>query len=119
MLLPDCSYYQQDRMWNAHFSGTEWVFRYNIAKASWEKYGDTPPDKAKVRVLVNGHNTDMPTLLKEKDLEGCPTRTLYHADHHSQPDFGLVNHENGFYSLVDKALWWRSVQVIPEKKPQS
>lgn len=109
MLLPDCSTYQTDRLFNARWSGKEWLYRYSLAKTSWDKYGQNPPHGATVRVLVNGHGTSMPTLDRDGALRGCARQVL---DTESYQDWFYLSRGAGARSLVDKNLWWRDIFVV-------
>lgn len=121
MLLPDCSYYQTDRLWGVNLSGPEWVKRYQIAKESWEKYGTNPPMNTMVCVLVNGHGTGFPFLSENRRLEmnWLPKQMLQERET-DKFNFGLVRKTTdsrgsfGATSLLDKALWWRSVYVLKD-----
>lgn len=98
--------------WGASFCGAEWMFRYQLAKESWEKYGNNPPDGATVGVLVNGHGTYMPSLITAKDVNLLPTRTLVSKE---DKDYFYLLRNVRETSLVDKSLWWRSVLIKSEK----
>ncbi len=116
--LPD-STYEPDRPYSKVFSGEEWIFRYNLAKEQWEKYGDNPPIGSEVMVLVNGHDTTTPELTKPKHLDYCARRIISAEE---DQFFKLTKPDKKTYdrdSCVDKAFWWRSMAVINKDEQKS
>lgn len=99
-------------------SGPEWLKRYQIAKESWEKYGTNPPIDVKVAVLVNGHGTSFPSLTESQrfEMNWLPKQTLqkYKGNGISDEMYFSLKRDNGAISLVDKALWWRSIYVLKD-----
>jgi len=81
-------------------SGDEWVFRYGVAKRTFEKYGDSPPIGAETSILINGCNTSMPTLLCEKDLQWLPKATIVSVD----GEYVVLSRDGKRY-LIDKIDW--------------
>lgn len=92
------------------------VRRYDIAKASWEKYGDEGPSfGSKVETLYAGHGGGPGVLAV---LTG-----IYSHDEH---DFLLTRQERYHdgrswvekegTSLVERSYWWAMIRVIEESK---
>ena len=112
--LPDDSCYSHDRKWEARLTGEEWLYRYNLAKQMWDKYGNNPPMLKDVKVLVSGHGTSFPSVLRERDLQWLPKRVLIPVPE-SDPSYNysyfLESNDIKYRSLLDKYFWWRAIYI--------
>lgn len=100
--------------WRKGLSNAEDVLmRYDIAKASWEKYGDEgPPFGSKVQTLHSGHGGGpgvIATLagIFDRDkrffLLTRKERDSFHKEREGQ-------------SIVERTQWWVHIKVIEEKQ---
>lgn len=97
---------------NNHSAAKDIVQRYDIAKASWERYGDGgPPVGSRVRTLQSGHGG------------GIGVEGIFGGEYeHDKREFVIQRKEidYGFdrtqvrekKSLVLKAFWWAQIRVI-------
>lgn len=99
LLLPELDYENEFREFYEHKTGTQWYYWYQLAKASFNQFGnDGPPIGSKVLTLVSGHGGS-----------GADERTFGGPD--SNGRFFQLNSYNGV-SLLTKASWWREIVCI-------
>jgi hypothetical protein len=86
------------------------VLRYDIAKASFEKYGESPPLGSKVETLYPGFGGG----------PGC-VRTLKGVFEDDPRFFLLTNESKDYWGeskdehyLLDRDHWWALVRVVEE-----
>ncbi len=117
--LPEDSCYSHDRKWEVRLAGGEWLYRYNLAKKMWDKYGNSPPMFKDVKVLVNGHGTSFPFISRDRDLQRLPKRILTPVPE-SDPSYnysyflernGILGNDTKYRSLLDKYFWWRAIYI--------
>lgn len=108
LLLPETNY-KEFREFYKHKTGTQWWCWYQLAKASFNQFGESgPPIGSKVFTLVSGHGG------------GGGNQRIFggqYLDKDNNP-FKDAN-ENYFFlkyenekSLVNKSSWWREIISI-------
>lgn len=93
-------------------SAEDVLLRYDIAKASWEKYGDDgPPFGSLVQTLHSGHGGGPGVIATLTGLfERDPRCFLL-----TRKEWGERNKEREGHSLVERTQWWVHIKVIEEK----
>lgn len=110
LLLKDPSYDDGRSIHRIIDRAENFVKLYEIAKASWEKYGDSgPPIGCTVMTLVAGHGGLGGDIRKFKGDSGCAG---YFAISR------LIRNYNGCseeaISLVNKEFWWLEIKVVED-----
>lgn len=90
------------------FCAEDFVKLYDIAKASWEKYGDNgPPVGVNVEMLTAGHGGGAGVIRK------------FEGEHPRHREYFCVSREEIYFdmiekklSLVDKPFWWCAMRVV-------
>lgn len=84
----------------------ELVYRYDIAKASWEKYGDEgPPIGSKVVTLFAGHGGGPGCIrIFLGDVEGKGTHFY----------LSRTEKKDDQRSVVTKDIWWMVIQPVED-----
>ena len=104
LLLQDPTYKYPRSIHNGNYPAEHFVELYDIAKTSWENFGDGgPPYTSKVKMLVAGHGGDAGVI-----------RTLI-GSHNNDPRFFIVaryQNDKDMISLVLKQYWWLQMQYI-------
>lgn len=103
MLLNDPTYTYKRRFFTDYKSGDEWIRFYNIAKASFEKYGSSPPEKCKVRTLCAGYGGPA----------GC-IRKFGGEYKWDKRYFQIIEPTHKQVGLVLKEYWWARIKVIEQ-----
>ena len=92
-----------------HMDAKMWMDYYEIAKTSYEKYGDNFPVPSKVKTLWSGHGgsgNDIRYL-----LENNPTEEIVYL-------YRTKDQVAGTYprSIVEKKYWWTQFKVMENAK---
>lgn len=94
----------------------EYVALYDLARASWERFGDAgPPVGSQVMILESGHGCGMPSFHNGK-FSGV-TRTFDGIYPHDDRFFAVSR--PGKYghaiSLVNRSYWWMQMAPVEEQ----
>lgn len=87
-----------------HHSPEGWVMIYDIAKASYEKYGDDPPFGSKICTLQPGHGGDWGQIRTLKGVFNRDNRCFELARINSSGEEEI--------SIVARSQWWVEFMVI-------
>ncbi len=94
------------REFSLHTTGQNYLDRYYIAKSSYLRFGEEgPPIDSVVETLISGHGG------------GAGVHRIFKGIYEEDPRFFLLCRQNpterdSGESLVERALWWREIQVV-------
>jgi hypothetical protein len=95
--------------WQDH--AIDFVNRYEIAKASYEKYGEAgPPIGSTVQTLVSGHGGGVGVIRVFAGV--CPSDPRFFWIYRTRSRGN--NEKECEYSLVHREYWWIEIRVVEE-----
>lgn len=92
--------------------GMDCVDRYDIAKNSWEQYGEEgPPFGSKVEMLVPGHGGDVGSILTFDGI--YPYDTRFFQVYRTRKEY-MYDRTEKLVSLVVRKIWFVAMRVHNE-----
>lgn len=110
LLLPNMICKNEYREFYKHKTGTQWYYWYQLAKASFNQFGETgPPIGSTVLTLISGHGGSGGNKRK---FCGQYISGNKDFDNNVNKNFFKIQDNNGYESLVYKDYWWREIVAI-------